>query len=110
MQDDAPASGSLQDEAKAVLACLAHARQALKDDKLEPLDEIGLRIERYAQRIACLRPADRQGMQPLLLALLDDVDRTIEVYREELTRARTDLTSAYRGRAAGAAYRQVKKY
>lgn len=106
--DDAQGS-SLEAEMKAVLARLVHAREAQSRDKAEHLDDVGQHIQALARRIADLSPVERQGVRPLLLALLDEVERTIEVFQEGMAGMRQDLTSAHQSRTAGAAYRQRQK-
>ncbi len=101
---------SLKTEIEAVLACLAHSRALLSKEKDESMKDLRLRIERCAERIANLSPDHRRKMQPQLLATLDDVEQTIEIFQKALALRRGELTSAYQGRAAGAAYRQAQKF
>lgn len=101
---------TLQDEITAVLARLLHSRRVLSQEKAEHLDGLGLQIEACAQRIANLPPAARQQMQPLFLALLDEVGQAIKIFRDELEHTRKELTSVHQGRAVGAAYRQIQKF
>lgn len=108
--DSEAADRTLREELKAISARLAHTRQVLQQGEAECLAEVGPRIEACARQIMDLPMTNRQLVQPLLLAVLDEVDRTIDIYQKELDRMRTDLTSAHQGRTAGAAYRQARKF
>lgn len=99
---------SLGEELRATLACLAHARQALRQDGLEHLDDFWPRIERCAERIAELGLEERRGLQPMLLALLDEVEVTIAAFAADFRQLREILRSTHRSQAAGAAYRQIR--
>ncbi len=109
MSNDDDAFGNLREEIKAISAHLAHTRQVLHQSETECLAEVGPRIEACAKQIRDLPMTARRPMQPLLLAILEEVDRTIDIYQAELEHLRAELTSAHQGRTANAAYRQARK-
>lgn len=97
----------LIEELKAVIAGLEHARRTLhKDDPVEA-SELWLRLERCAGRLAMLDRQERDGVKPTLLALLDELERTIATFGAEHRHLGDKLKSANRSMAAGAAYRQT---
>ncbi|MGI9436940.1 MAG: hypothetical protein ACR2Q4_19270 [Geminicoccaceae bacterium] len=110
MIDDAdPPKPSLSDEIDAILACLAHARQALGTDDIANLNDVWPRIARCAEKIQAMPADERQRMQLMLLTLHDDLDRTIRAFRGEQQQVRDQLMSANQSRTADAAYRQMQK-
>jgi hypothetical protein len=101
-------AAALADDLRAALAALDRARRALAANELNRLDEVWPVLERSASRIAELDPARRAELEPFLLALLDDVERTIEAFGAELRAVRDRIELAGRNRAAGEAYRRAR--
>ena len=106
MTETALSASSLNEELKAVLAGLEHARRALDQGDLVDADALWPRLERCAQRVAALDPAERESVKPLMLALFDELERTIVVFGEERRQLGDRLRAANRNLAAGLAYRQ----
>lgn len=100
---------SLRDRMQATLVRLGHARAILNQSSSDSLEDVCAWTEAFAEELSDLSPSDCQRLQPLLLAILDELGRTISIYQSELGRLRADLTSARQGQAAGAAYRQAQK-
>lgn len=100
---------TLRDEIETILARLAHSRQQVGQDNVGFSDDMSPKIEACALCIANLSPVDRRQMQPLLLAFLDEVDRTVQVFQDELAHTRNELTTAQRSRIVGAAYQHLRK-
>ena len=106
---DAPRPAlSVINELRAILASLEHARRALGNDNLSEIDELWPRLDRCARRLAMLDRDDRDGIKPVILALLDELEQTMEVFGAEHRHLGNKLKSASRSMAAGAAYRQAK--
>lgn len=97
----------LIDEFQAILAALEHARRALDKGDLAETEELWPRLDRCARRLATLDHDERAGTKPVMLALLDELQRTIEAFGEEHRHLGDKLKSASRSMAAGAAYRQA---
>jgi hypothetical protein len=106
-QDDA-AEQALRDEMATVLVRLTQARRMLGQEEAWEADDLNRELQAVAGRIAGFSPIERRRMQPSLLALLDDVERTIAVFEEGLAGMRRDLSAANQGRTAGAAYRRKR--
>lgn len=98
---------SLIDELKAVLAGLEHARRALREDGLPETDGLWPRLERCASRLKTLDGQECHDIRPILLALLDELERTIATFGVEHRHLRDKLKSTRRSMAADAAYRQT---
>ena len=94
---------------QAIVARLGHAREILNQANSDPFEEVRAWTEAYREELSDLSAAECQRLQPTLLALFDELGRTIIAYQTELRRLRTDLTSAHQGQAADAAYRQAQK-
>lgn len=94
-------------ECQAVLAALEHARRTLGKGDLSETEELWPRLDRCARRLATLEPDERDGIKPVMLALLDELQRTIEAFGDEHRHLGEKLKSASRSMAAGAAYRQA---
>lgn len=100
-------TGPLIDELRAILTALEHARRALGKDSLAETDELWPRLDRCARDLATLDRDERDGIKPLMLALSDELERTIAAFGAEHRNLGDKLKSASRNMAAGAAYRQA---
>lgn len=99
---------SVKDELRAIIAGLEHARRSLARDDLQEADELWPRLERCAREIATLDHTARKGLRPVMLALLDELERTIAAFGTKHGDLERKLRSASRSLAAGAAYRQTR--
>jgi hypothetical protein len=108
MSDGVTLETPLIDDLQAALAGLEHARRVLDRDDLSDLETLWPRLERCATRIAALDQQGQVEAQPIMLALLDEVERTIAAFGVEHGHLADRLKSASLGLAAGAAYRQAK--
>lgn len=97
-------------EIEAVIARLRHARTIISRDEDLHIEEICAQIERCAEQIAALSKSDCLGIQTLLVAMHDEVDRTMAAFNDILKQGRRQLTATSQSRAAGAAYRQLGKF
>lgn len=94
----------LVDELQAIVTGLRHARRTLDDGKLAEMGEFSLRLEQCASRISSLSPNERDDISPVLLALLDELERTFAAFDKESRDLGDKLRSANRRIAADAAY------
>lgn len=108
MTDDARPASSLIDELRAVLAGLEHARRALNQGELAEADEFWPRLDSCARRLSALDRQERDGIQPAMLALLDELQRTIVAFGAEHRQLGDRLHSANRNMVAGSAYHQAR--
>ncbi len=108
MTDTPRSTPPLIDELRAILAALEHARRALANGDLSKIDELWLRLDNCARRLAVLDREGRDGVKPVMLALLDELERTIESFGAERQNLVDKLKSTSRSMAAGAAYLQAK--
>ena len=99
----------LEAELDAALTHVRRARQALMRDGVEDLDDLSAVVDRCATRITKLDPDQRRDLRANLLALLDELQITMTVFRTETERLNRDLQRASQTRAAGAAYLQARK-
>ncbi|MEM7042738.1 MAG: hypothetical protein AAF543_08000 [Pseudomonadota bacterium] len=107
MTGDALSPSTLTDDLKAAIVGLAHARQALAAGDLDMADELWRGLDRCAYGLAAIDGDDRERMRPVLLALLEELERTVAVFGAEHRDLGDRLRSASRSLAAGAAYRQA---
>lgn len=103
----APAS-SVSDELQAVLAVLRHARQALDQGNLAATADLWPRLERCARLVARLDRPQRSALRPVLLTVLDEIERTVGAFGAEQSLLRDRLKTASRSLAADAAYRRAR--
>ncbi|MDH3659376.1 MAG: hypothetical protein OEU92_04985 [Alphaproteobacteria bacterium] len=108
MTNAARPSPPLIDELKAILAGVEHARRALAQGQLVEADEFWPRLESCARRLAALDRQERDGIKPVMLALMDELQRTIMAFTTEHHQLGDRLRSTSRSMAAGTAYRQAK--
>ena len=109
MTDAARPSSPLIDELRAILAGLEHARRALGQGQLVEAEEFWPRLESCARRLAALDRQERDGgLQPVMLALMDELQRTIMAFTTEHRRLGDRLRSTSRSMAAGTAYHQAR--
>ncbi|MEZ5930488.1 MAG: hypothetical protein R3F54_00765 [Alphaproteobacteria bacterium] len=109
MNSVAPTASTLRDELLAVLTGLRHARQALDREALAQTADLWPRLERCARLVARLDRAQRSAIRPVLLTVLDELQRTIAAYGAEHRELRDKLKSASRNLAADAAYRRATR-
>ena len=107
MTGGAPTASALIDDLKAAIAGLAAARQSLARGDLDMAGELWPRLDRCARGVAALRGDDRERVRPIMLALLDELERTIAAFGAEHRDLGDRLRSAGRSLAAEAAYRQA---
>ncbi|MGI9490822.1 MAG: hypothetical protein ACR2QF_00190 [Geminicoccaceae bacterium] len=108
--DDDATPEALEDRIKALSVRLAEARRtSIKSDVLN-LSDICPELEDCARKIADLSSVEYERTKSLLLALLDEVNQTIESFQDEMGRMRRQLTSSGQSRAVDAAYRQSQKF
>ena len=108
MNDAAPTAATLTDDLRAAVAGLAHARRALGDGDFEEVGELWGCLDRCARRLSALDDAERLQVQPTMLALLDELERTMAAFDAERRDLAERFRSARRSMMAGAAYRQAK--
>lgn len=101
-------SSSLHEELQAIITGLKLARRSLGNESLVETDEFWLRIEQCACRVAELDHLERDGVWPVMLALLDELERTVAAFDAEHRQLGVKLRSADRRMAAGAAYRKAE--
>ena len=97
----------LADELRAVICGLVDERSKVSQENPEQNDGLWRRIETCAQHIAGLSSQEREEMKPMLLALLDELHRTIAVFDIEHRHIAEKLRSSHRNMAADAAYQQA---
>lgn len=95
------------EDLKAILTGLGHARSALADGDLAAMNELCRRLEDLAGRLGAAGEEGQERLRPLMLALLDEVERTIDAFASEHRDLRDQLRSAARNMAADAAYRKA---
>ena len=98
---------TLIDDLQAAIAGLAAARRALASEDFDGADELWHHLDRCAYALTALQGEDRDRMKPTMLALLDELERTIAAFGAEHRDLGDRLRSASRSLAAGAAYRQA---
>lgn len=98
----------LIDELRAILVALEHARRTLGQRVVLEADDLWPRLERCARRLSSLDLDERDGIKPTMLALLDELEKTISAFGEERRHLADKLKSRSRSLAAGAAYHQAK--
>ncbi|MGI9510669.1 MAG: hypothetical protein ACR2QJ_15125 [Geminicoccaceae bacterium] len=99
---------ALIDELRAALIGLEHARRALGKGDGIPADDLWPRLERCARRFEELERGDRDAIKPVMLALLDELERSIAIFGAEHRKLGDKLRSTSQNMAAGVAYRQTK--
>lgn len=99
----------LAPEIDGAIAELARARRAIHDDDFPILDGLWQHLERITARLAEVG-LDHQPreLRLSLLALIDELERTLEVFRTEHAALRDQLSLASRNLAAGAAYLRAR--
>ena len=110
MGDDMDTLAIIERDIRSVLALLARSRQLTEQDEAFSLEGLVARIEALSQQIHTLAPPHRQQLQPLLMALLDELNRTVTVFEGDLKSTGDKLASVRQSRAAGAAYRHTQKF
>jgi hypothetical protein len=108
MNGAVPQASSLNDELQAVLTGLQRARQALDQDAFAETADLWPRLERCTRLLAPLDRNQRTMIRPALLALLDELQRTIAAFGTEHRLLGDRLRAASRSLAADAAYRRAK--
>lgn len=103
-----PAS-SLTNELRSVLSSLQHARRRLEDGDIVDAEALQRLLESCAHRVDALDRSERDVTKPLMLALLDELERTIAAFGAEHRDLGSRLRSASRSIAADSAYRQAGK-
>lgn len=98
----------LIDDLRAVIVGLEHARRALVEGDISAAEDFWPRLERCAERLNGLERGDRDGVKAAMLALLDELERSIAIFGAEHRHLGDKLRSASQSLAAGAAYRQAK--
>ncbi len=94
-------------ELRAILASLEHARRALGQGDLSETEGLWPRLDKCARRLVELDHDEREDIKPVMLALLDELERTIGAFGAERRHLGDKLKSASRNMAAGVAYRQA---
>jgi hypothetical protein len=95
------------DELQAIVTGLRHARHALGRGSLVETADLWPRLERSARLVAGLDRSQRSAIRPLLLAVLDELGRTVSAFGREQSQLRDRLKAASRSLAADAAYRRA---
>jgi len=108
-RDDDTALKALKDRITSLSARFAGARREPIQDRATDLEKVSLQIEECARQITDLSPAEAQQMRSSLLTLLDEVDQTIKVFRDEFKQMRSQLASTDQSRSVGAAYQQARR-
>ena len=98
----------LADELKAIITGLEHARSALGENRLNEAESLWQKLEQCAGQIAKLDHAERDGVMPMMTAVLDELERTMAVFHAEHCHLGAELQSANRRATAGAAYHKAK--
>ena len=101
-------SSPLIDELKAMISGLEHARLSLNQGDIGKQDELWHRLDQCTLKIRTLDGVERDRLKPVMLALMDELGRTIETFTRERSALGEQLKSTSRNVAAGAAYRQAK--
>lgn len=109
MTDACTPPSHLIDELRAVLASLEHARRRLGDGDIMDAEALRCRLEDCAHRIDALDRSGREAARPLMLALMDELARTIAAFGTEHRDLGDRLRSASRSLTADTAYRQAGK-
>lgn len=98
----------IADELKSIITGLEHARHALGADRLKEAEGLWQRLEHCAGRIAKIDRAERDEVMPMMTAVLDELERTMAVFRTEHRHLGAEFQSANLRAAAGAAYRKAE--
>lgn len=104
-----PDPAALAQELSAALGVLAGARRALADDHLPELQHLIDALEGLRVRLASLSAPDRAGLQPQLLAVLDEAAGLAHSLSAEHARTLTALRRVGAKRRAERAYRQASR-
>lgn len=107
MTDTSGPASSLADELRAALAGLEHARRRLGDGDLVGAEALWSRLEACAHQVDVLDRDAREAVGPLLLALVDELERTIATFDAEHRDLGARLRSTSRSLVADTAYRQA---
>lgn len=99
---------SLIDELQAITVGIGHARHLLGKDKYSETNDLWQRLETCACDLAKLDRNERDKLRPVLLTLLDELQKTISAFDAEHQDLGNKLKSTHRNMAAGAAYRQAR--
>jgi len=98
----------LADALRAVICSLEHERSKLEQGNPARTDGLWRHLETCAKQIAALDREESDRMKPVLLTLLDELQRTMTAFDAEHRHIAEKLRSAHRNMAAGAAYQQAK--